>query len=79
MTSTLQAHFDGKVIIPDEPVDIPVGQTLEIEIRAPRVPRRPPSNMDREAAWQSFISRTVQGADIPEEALRREALYEDED
>lgn len=28
MTRTFQAHYDGKVIIPDEPVDLPVGVPL---------------------------------------------------
>jgi hypothetical protein len=29
MTSTLQAHFDGSVIVPDEPVNLPVDERLE--------------------------------------------------
>jgi hypothetical protein len=34
---TLRAHFDGNVIVPDEPVDLPVNSFLEIEVRtAPR-------------------------------------------
>jgi hypothetical protein len=28
MTQTIRAHFDGKVIVPDEPVQLPVGQPL---------------------------------------------------
>jgi hypothetical protein len=28
MTQTFTAHFDGKVIVPDEPVQLPVGQPL---------------------------------------------------
>jgi hypothetical protein len=30
---TLRAHFDGKVIVPDEPVDLPTDSSLEIEVR----------------------------------------------
>jgi len=30
---TLRAHFDGKVIVPDEPVDLPVDAPLEVEVR----------------------------------------------
>ena len=33
---TLRAHFDGKVIIPDEPVDLPANSSLEIEVRTTR-------------------------------------------
>ena len=29
----LHAHFDGRVLIPDEPVDLPRGCTLEVEVR----------------------------------------------
>lgn len=30
----LRAHFDGKVIVPDEPVDLPANSPLEIEVRS---------------------------------------------
>jgi hypothetical protein len=33
MTRTLRAHFDGQVIIPDEPVDLPVGEPLQVELK----------------------------------------------
>jgi hypothetical protein len=32
MTQTLLAHFDGKVIVPDEPVEFPVGQQLRVRL-----------------------------------------------
>ena len=28
----LRAHFDGKVLVPNEPVDLPVGQELEVQV-----------------------------------------------
>ena len=34
MTTTLIAHFDGKVIVPDEPVELPTDCPLEIRIEA---------------------------------------------
>jgi hypothetical protein len=40
MTQTIAAHFDGQVIVPDEPVQLPVGQPLrvrlEVDSGAPR-------------------------------------------
>jgi hypothetical protein len=30
---TLRVHFDGKVLIPDEPVDLPVNCALEVEVK----------------------------------------------
>jgi len=32
MTRTITGHFDGKVIVPDEPVQLPVGQPLQLRI-----------------------------------------------
>lgn len=29
---TLQAHFDGKVFVPDEPVDLPTGRALQLQV-----------------------------------------------
>jgi hypothetical protein len=32
--TTLRATFDGKVLIPIDPVDLPQGEILEVEVRA---------------------------------------------
>lgn len=39
MTRTIAAHFDGKVIVPDEPVQLPVGQPLRVQLEL--VPETP--------------------------------------
>ena len=31
--TVLKAHFDGKVLVPDEPVTLPVGCALEVHVR----------------------------------------------
>jgi hypothetical protein len=33
---TLRAHFDGKVLVPDEPVDLPVNCALEVQVKTVR-------------------------------------------
>ena len=33
MTRTIKAHFDGKVFVPDEPVDVPAGEPVTLEVR----------------------------------------------
>ncbi len=38
MTRTIAAHFDGKVIIPDEPVQLPVGQMLRLHLELAEPP-----------------------------------------
>jgi hypothetical protein len=32
MTRSLTAHFDGQNIVPDEPVQLPVGQRLRVQV-----------------------------------------------
>lgn len=32
MTRIIHAHFDGKVIVPDEPVQLPIGEPLRIHL-----------------------------------------------
>ena len=29
----LKAHFDGRVLVPDEPVDLPADTALELEVK----------------------------------------------
>lgn len=31
--ATIRAHFDGRVLVPVEPLDLPTGKLLEIEVR----------------------------------------------
>ena len=33
MPIKIHAHYDGKTIVPDEPVDLPSDQQLEVEVR----------------------------------------------
>jgi hypothetical protein len=32
MSRTIKAHFDGKVFVPDEPVDVPAGESVTLEV-----------------------------------------------
>jgi hypothetical protein len=34
MSMSFSAHYDGRVIIPDEPVSLPVGQKLTLRVEA---------------------------------------------
>jgi hypothetical protein len=33
MVTTVKVHFDGRVFVPETPVDLPVGTVLEIPVR----------------------------------------------
>jgi hypothetical protein len=37
MTHAIAAHFDGRFIVPDEPVQLPVGQPLRVHIELAEV------------------------------------------
>lgn len=74
MIFQLRAHFDGRVLIPDEPVDIPVNEPLTLQISTNQTEPQIANSSD--AAFERLLSRVVPNANIPAEALRRENLYE---
>ena len=75
MSVVIRAHFDGKVIVPDEPVDLPVNKPLDFELKqSPEELAWDPEKARR--ALQRLVSRAVD-ANIPLEALRRENMYDD--
>lgn len=86
----IRAHFDGKVIVPDEPVDWPINQPLSIQavpVDAPAASGAGSNEAngtmpsveviaERLAKLRAISGRLASGG-IPDEALRRENLYED--
>lgn len=80
MTVTIRAHFDGKVIVPDEPVDLPVDQPLELELK---LLESEDTELLRNLLIEERLKRLakasgrIQGPSIPLESLRRENLYEE--
>jgi hypothetical protein len=34
MSASFSAHYDGHAIVPDEPVSLPIGQTLQVRVVA---------------------------------------------
>lgn len=85
---TIRAHFDGTVIVPDEPVDLPVNESLELEIKrrggvspevaaAAEAAKDPAEIARRLKALEELVALGVDGTDIPLEMLRREHMYDD--
>lgn len=72
MAMKIRAHYDGRTIVPEEPVDLPVNESLVVQltVEKPRR-RRAPS---KEAAWRRLLAGRVSGVRIPDEALRRENI-----
>lgn len=86
---TIHAHFNGTVIVPDEPLNLPTDTALELEVRrtnglspevaaATEAARDPADTAGRLAALSEFVLHGVTGADIPDRMLRREHMYGDD-
>lgn len=77
MSIKVRAHFDGKAIIPDEPVNLPINARInaELEIVAEGEPDRVRENALR--AWEEFKANPIRGLSISDDSLRRENLYEE--
>lgn len=76
MSVVIRVHFDGKNIIPDEPVDLPINQPMEAELHFSEEKLSAEEISRRRAALKRLASRAVHGLKIPDEALNRENLYE---
>ncbi|GMU25076.1 MAG: hypothetical protein AMXMBFR13_51470 [Phycisphaerae bacterium] len=74
MTVQLRAHFDGRVLISEEPVDLPVNQMLNVQVEVP--PGLPNDTEARLAALDRIAARAV-SANLPAKALTRDSIYED--
>ena len=40
MITTVRVHFDGRVFVPETPVNLPVGTVLEIPVHCPASPEK---------------------------------------
>ena len=76
MSKVIRMRFDGKVFIPEEPVDMPINEPLDFEYKPPEPKLAPEEIARRRAALRRFAARAVKGANIPLEELRRENMYE---
>ena len=55
---TVNAHFDGKVIVPDEPLDFPPNQALRIQIE-------PLADEAEESALAWIVANAVESDALP--------------
>ncbi len=79
MNKSIRAHFDGRVIVPDEPVDLPVNRPLEVRLEslAPESSATPGNGVAERLRSLARARGCVRGPTIPLEALRRENLYDE--
>ena len=69
----IQAEYDGKVLIPDEPLNLPVGARvkLTVEVEVDEQLRK------FHLLWKYFEDHPVDAPSLSDEHLRRENLYEE--
>jgi hypothetical protein len=51
MTTSLRVRFDGKVLVPQEPVDLPTGQDLDIQVTPVQAQQPVPAEPLSSLAW----------------------------
>jgi hypothetical protein len=59
----IRGHFDGKVIVPDEPVDLPRNQELIVHIETVKAH---PSN-EQPSSLQWIADHAVEDAELPDD------------
>jgi hypothetical protein len=70
MTLRIRAHFDGRVLVPDEPVDLPVNQPLDVEV-TPSTNGAGGTAEPRRAGWgKAIITHIAPDFDEPLEDFR---------
>jgi len=65
------AHYDGRVIVPDEPIDLPRNQALVVQIET-RGADQPPG---RESALAWLAANASESADIPSDLSHQHDHY----
>ena len=62
----IKAHFDGKVIVPDEPVELPIGEPLRLQIELGRIGR---------PQFEELLSFGVDCPDLPSDLSKQHDHY----
>jgi hypothetical protein len=68
MMTSIRAHFDGKVFIPDEPVGLPPNAPVRLVLVAESDGDRPPLELDQ--ATQGFENDAVELAWLGDSGLK---------
>jgi hypothetical protein len=74
----IKAHYDGRVFVPDEPVQLPPGKPVSVDVEengTSEVPTRPE---DQLAKFRRLFVGSLDVPPLPDEALRRESIYRDD-
>lgn len=78
MVRNIRARYDGKVLIPEEPLDVPVGQSFDVRLILPDSTTPADSFEERRGALQTLLMNPIRGLHLPDSALSREQIYGDD-
>ncbi len=81
MADYIKAHFDGRVFVPDEPVNLRPGQPVQVQPEPKAHPNgdaapSPDVIADRIRNIREYAG-SVAAPVLPDDALRRENMYEE--
>jgi predicted DNA-binding antitoxin AbrB/MazE fold protein len=74
MKTLIRARYDGRVLVPEEPLDLQVGQEVLLDIRLEAEQGVAHSKQERLRALQELVDTATPGLDIPDATLRREGM-----
>jgi hypothetical protein len=67
----INAHYDGRVIVPDEPVDLPPNQALVVRIEK----KEPDQSVARESALAWLAANAIDDAEVPSDLADQHDHY----
>lgn len=79
MNKVFRAHFDGKVLIPEEPVELPLNESMELEVREKQGVSEdgPPYPRDVWMRKLKELSGGVKGFTSPSTFLRQDNAFDE--
>ena len=76
MQKVIRARFSGRVIIPEEPLELPEKQSLEVIIKC-ILSEIHSDAVSAQRAWQEIKATAIKGLNISSDSLCREHIYEE--
>ncbi len=75
----IRAHFDGRVIVPDEPVNLPIDTPLHLKLVETSQANGHADEVTVQQRLQRLAAVTgcLDGSSLSSESLRRENMYDD--
>ena len=77
----VKAHFDSKVIVLDEPVDLPKGKPLLVQIdvvqppKPPKPAKKPKRRRKGQSVWNWLAENAVDDANLPTDLAHQHDHY----